>query len=65
MPEMRAVKAGRLALARDWSQPGAACRRQPPAVRRDAYQAERYRRGERDTRPGYTENPFRTARQRV
>ncbi len=31
----------------------------------DAYQAERYRRGERDTHPGYTENPFRTARQQV
>ena len=31
----------------------------------DACEAERYRRGERDTHPGYTENPFRTARQRV
>jgi hypothetical protein len=31
----------------------------------DAYEAERYRRGERDTRPGYTENPFRTVRQQV
>ena len=59
------MKAGRLARARDRSQPGAACRRQPPAVRRERDQAERYRRGERDTRPGYTENPFRTARQRV
>ena len=45
------------------------CRRQkvPASSERswDAYEAERYRRGERDTRPGYTENPFRTARQRV
>jgi hypothetical protein len=45
------------------------CRRQkvPASSERswDAWQAERYRRGERDTHPGYTENPFRTARQRV
>ena len=45
------------------------CRRKKVSVSSerswDAYQAERYRRGERDTRPGYTENPFRTARQRV
>ena len=31
----------------------------------DACEGGRYRRGERDTHPGYTENPFRTARQRV
>ena len=45
------------------------CRRQKVSASSerswDAYEAERYRRGERDTRPGYTENPFRTARQRV
>ena len=45
------------------------CRRQKVSASSerswDAYHAERYRRGERDTRPGYTENPFRTARQRV
>ena len=45
------------------------CRRQkvPASLERswDAYQAERYRRGERDTNPGYTENPFRTARHQV
>ena len=29
------------------------------------YEAERYRRGERDTHPGYTKNPFRTTRQQV
>ena len=42
------------------------CRRQkvPASSKRswDAYEAERYRRGERDTHPGYTEDPFRTAR---
>ncbi len=45
------------------------CRRQkvPGSSERswDAHEAERYRRGERDTRPDYTENPFRTARQRM
>ena len=45
------------------------CRRQKVSASSerswDAYQAERHRRGERDTRPGYAENPFRTARQRV
>jgi hypothetical protein len=45
------------------------CRRQKVSASsersRDAYEAERYRRGERDTHPGYTENPFRTARQQV
>jgi hypothetical protein len=45
------------------------CRRQkvPSSSERswDAYEADPYRRGERDTHPGYTENPFRTARQRV
>ena len=45
------------------------CRRQKVSASSerswDAYEAERYRRGERDTHPGYTENPFRTARQRV
>ena len=30
----------------------------------DAWQDERYRRGERGTRPAYTENPFRMARAR-
>ena len=45
------------------------CRRQKVSASSerswDAYEAERYRRGERDTRPGYTENPFRTVRQQV
>jgi len=45
------------------------CRRQkvPASSERswDAWQAERYRRGERDTRPGYTENPFRAAASRM
>ena len=46
------------------------CRRQKVSASSerswDAYEAERYRRGERDTHPSYTENPFRTAaRQRV
>lgn len=45
------------------------CRRQKVSASSerswDAYEAERYRGGERDTRPGYTENPFRTVRQQV
>ncbi len=45
------------------------CRRQkvPASSERswDAWQAERYRRGERDTRPDYTENPFRAAASRM
>jgi hypothetical protein len=45
------------------------CRRQKVSTSSerswDAYEAERYRRGERDAHPGYNENPFRTARQRV
>ena len=45
------------------------CRRQKvsasPERSWDAYEAERYRRGKRDTHPGYTENPFRNVRQRV
>jgi len=48
---------------------GEFCRRQkvPASSERswDGYEAERYRRGDRDNDPGYTENPFRTARQRV
>ncbi len=45
------------------------CRRQKVSASSerswDAYEAERSRRGERDTHPGYTENPLRTARQQV
>jgi hypothetical protein len=43
------------------------CRREKlphPERSWDAWQDERYRRGERGTHPGYTENPFRMARAR-
>ena len=69
-PSPRYCRAGAPDAAGDEAEPGLDfrefCRRQkvPASPERswDAYEAERYRRGERDTHPGYTEDPFRTAR---